>query len=127
VFFVPALEREEKNAKGEPVERHIPFWKSFTVFNIAQVDGLSARLPVAPRPEIERLASVDAYLAAIGATVRLGGDRAFYSPSTDSITLPRPEQFESVSAFYATSCHEHAHNADRPVMPRRRLLIGPRL
>jgi antirestriction protein ArdC len=34
-------------------------------------------------------------------------DRAFYSPSTDSITLPRPEQFESVSAFYATSCHEH--------------------
>jgi hypothetical protein len=33
--------------------------------------------------------------------------------------LPRPEQFESVSAFYATSCHEHAHNADRRVMPRR--------
>jgi antirestriction protein ArdC len=120
VFFVSALEREEPNAKGELVERHIPFWKSFTVFNIAQVDGLPARLPVAPRPEIERLASVDAYLAAVGATVRLGGDRAFYSPSTDSITLPRPEQFESVSAFYATSCHEHAHYADRRVMPRRR-------
>jgi antirestriction protein ArdC len=120
VFFVSALEREEPNAKGELVERHIPFWKSFTVFNIAQVDGLPARLPVAPRPAIERLASVDAYLAAVGAIVRLGGDRAFYSPSTDSITLPRPEQFESVSAFYATSCHEHAHYADRRVMPRRR-------
>jgi antirestriction protein ArdC len=48
VFFVSALEREEPNAKGELVERHIPFWKSFTVFNIAQVDGLPARLPVAP-------------------------------------------------------------------------------
>ncbi len=36
VFFVSALEREEKNAKGELVEQHIPFWKSFTVFNIAQ-------------------------------------------------------------------------------------------
>jgi antirestriction protein ArdC len=119
VFFVSALEREEPNAKGELVERHIRFWKSFTVFNIAQVEGLPERLPVPPRPEIERLASVDAYLAAVGATVRLGGDRAFYSPSTDSITLPLPEQFESVSAFYATSCHEHAHNAEPRVMPRR--------
>jgi antirestriction protein ArdC len=109
VFFVSALEREEKNAKGELIERHVPFWKSFAVFNIAQVDGLPERLPVAPRPEIERLASVEAYLAAVGATVRLGGDRAFYSPATDSITLPRPEQFESVSAFYATALHEHAH------------------
>ena len=81
---------------------------------------LRAPLPIAPRPEVERLASVEAYLAAVGATVRLGGDRAFYSPATDSITLPRPEQFESVSAFYATSCHEHAHYADRRVMPRRR-------
>jgi antirestriction protein ArdC len=109
VFFVSALERAEPNAKGELVERRIPYWKSFTVFNIAQVGGLPERIPVAPRPEIERLASVEAYLAAVGATVRLGGDRAFYSPSTDSITLPRPEQFESVSGFYATSCHEHAH------------------
>jgi antirestriction protein ArdC len=56
----------------------------------------------------------------VGASVRLGGDRAFYSPATDSISLPRPEQFESASAFYATSCHEHAHNADRRIMPRRR-------
>jgi antirestriction protein ArdC len=109
VFFVSSLDREEKNAKGEIVEKRIPFWKSFTVFNIAQIDGLPARLPIAPRPEVERLASVEAYLAAVGATVRLGGDRAFYSPATDSITLPRPEQFESVSAFYATSCHEHGH------------------
>jgi antirestriction protein ArdC len=120
VFFVSTFERDAKNAKGEIVEQRIPFWKSFTVFNIAQIDGLPARLPIAPRPEVERLASVEAYLAAVGATVRLGGDRAFYSPATDSITLPRPEQFESVSAFYATSCHEHGHNAERRVMPRRR-------
>ena len=92
VFFVSTFERHAKNAKGEIVEQRIPFWKSFTVFNIAQVDGLPARLPITPRPEVERLASVDAYLAAVGATVRLGGDRAFYSPSTDSRTLPRPEQ-----------------------------------
>ena len=64
MFFVSALEREEPNAKGELVERRVPFWKSFTVFNIAQVDGLPARLPGAPKPEIDRLATVDAYLAA---------------------------------------------------------------
>ena len=109
VFFVSALEREEKNAKGELVERHIPFWKCFTVFNVAQVDGLTARVPAPPKSEVERLANVDAYLDAVGATVHLGGDRAYYSPATDSITLPRPEQFESGAAFYGTALHEHSH------------------
>jgi antirestriction protein ArdC len=103
------FEREETNAKGELVDRKVPFWKSFTVFNVAQVDGLTPRLPIAPRPEVERLASVDAYLSAVGASIRIGGDRAFYSPSTDSIQLPRPEQFENMSTFYATSLHEHGH------------------
>jgi len=68
-----------------------------------------ARSPVEPRAEHDRLASVDGYLAAIGATVHLGGDRAYYSTAADSIALPRPEQFESIAAFYATACHEHAH------------------
>jgi antirestriction protein ArdC len=112
VFFVSALEREDKNAKGELVERRIPFWKSFTVFNVAQVDGLPARDLAPPKPQVERLANVDAYLDAVGATVHLGGDRAYYSPATDSITLPRPEQFESGAAFYGTALHEHAHYAD---------------
>jgi putative DNA primase/helicase len=74
-----------------------------------------------------RLASVDAYLAAVGATVRLGGDRAFYSPATDSITLPRPEQFESGAAFYGTALHEHAHWVGAPSRLAREFGVHPTL
>jgi antirestriction protein ArdC len=38
-----------------------------------------------------------------------GGDRAFYSPGTDSITLPRPEAFNDEASYYGTALHEHAH------------------
>ncbi|WP_439847751.1 zincin-like metallopeptidase domain-containing protein, partial [Neisseria gonorrhoeae] len=44
------------------------------------------------------------------------GDRAFYSPSRDSITLPLREQFESPGAYYETALHELGHwtgHADR--------------
>ena len=109
IFFVSTISREEENAKGEMTSRTIPFLKSFTVFNVAQIDGLPARAPMAPRPEAERLANVDAYLSAIGAVIHIGGDRAFYSTSTDSITLPDAAQFDSMAAFYATSLHEHGH------------------
>jgi antirestriction protein ArdC len=37
------------------------------------------------------------------------GDRAYYMPSADSITLPTPEQFESDEAYYGTAFHELVH------------------
>jgi antirestriction protein ArdC len=37
------------------------------------------------------------------------GDRAFYLPPADAITLPQPEQFESDEAYYATAFHELVH------------------
>jgi antirestriction protein ArdC len=72
---------------------------------------------VATEP-FERIADADAFIAAIGATVEHRGDQAFYSPSRDIIVLPPPERFETPEHYYATSLHEHAHNAESLVMPR---------
>jgi antirestriction protein ArdC len=58
------------------------------VFNASQVDGYT--LPDAPTPlgPIERLEAVDRFIAATGARIEHGGDRAFYRPSTDHIQMP---------------------------------------
>lgn len=41
-------------------------------------------------------------------------DNAFYSPTTDSITLPTMKQFPNGKEFYYTALHEMAHSTGHP-------------
>ncbi|MFN3217671.1 MAG: ArdC family protein [Acidimicrobiales bacterium] len=77
--------------------------KVYAVFNAHQVDGHT------PQPSPTTGTAADEWLAAIGADVVYGGDRAYYSPAVDRIYLPHPDQFRDADAFLATSLHEHVH------------------
>lgn len=114
IFYVNRVARTATDANGDEVTRHIPFLRAFTVFNVAQVDGLAERAQAAPRTQEARLEGVDSFLRAIGADVTLGGDRACYVPGLDAIWLPQVERFDSVAAFYGTALHEHAHWTGAP-------------
>lgn len=100
-------DEEEGEARSKPKS----VLRSFTVFNVAQCDGLPARLslPMTPRPEGERHQAAEAFLEATKAEVRHGGNRAFYSPTHDFVGLPPFAAFESAGHYYATSLHEHVH------------------
>jgi antirestriction protein ArdC len=39
-------------------------------------------------------------------TIEYGGDRAYYLPTLDTVTVPQPSQFVSMAGFYATLNHE---------------------
>ena len=82
--------REKKTEEDGDGRREVSFLRSFAVFNLAQTEGLPERLhaPEAPRPAGERHAAAEAFLGALGADVRHGGDRACYVPSLDCIMLP---------------------------------------
>lgn len=62
-----------------------------------------------PRPLDEALLEAESFIAALGAEVRHGGNRAYYAPSLDAIQLPHREQFESDAHYAAIKMHEHAH------------------
>jgi antirestriction protein ArdC len=47
-----------------------------------------------------------------------GGDKAFYSPMTDLITMPPRGLFENADEYWSTFWHEAAHYADFRIMPR---------
>ena len=88
--------------------------KFYTVFNVAQCDGLPADVtsiePAKPRNSDERDATIDEFIAATGANFREnGGDQAFYRPATDSVSLPEFAAFNSAASFYATAFHELGH------------------
>ena len=86
----------------------------FTVFPAEMVDGadkiVARRTADRPaRDTNERISDADRYFGNIGAAVTEAGNRAFYSPSDDSIRMPTFGQFTSPSAFYSTKAHEFAH------------------
>jgi putative DNA primase/helicase len=105
-----------RDAQGEPVklttELERPQVFSAVVFNAEQVNGLpEAPLRLTP-PEWERHALAEHILAGLGVVIRhISGDRAYYSPRTDTITLPERGQFGSADAFYAVALHEAARAA----------------
>ena len=113
VVYASAINRTETDERtGEDVERNIPFLKSYTVFNIDQIDGLPAhyyaQVSAPPNPD-QRIAEADAFFKATGAMVRHGGTQAFYMPGPDIIQLPDYEAFRSAQDYYATRGHETVH------------------
>ena len=107
--FIPKAEIERAAKEGDTPEA-VPFLKRFTVFNVAQCDGLE-RLQGEPEPlpECEVIPQAEALITATGADFRIGGDRAFYSLSGDFIQVPpQPAFFDQIN-FYRTCYHELSH------------------
>ena len=113
--FIPDQERARAREQGDEPNA-IPFLKRFTVFNAAQCDGLPDDLAVIPPPLSEGLIlpEVEALIRASGADLRLGGDRAFYSPALDYIQVPRPDAYFEPINWHRTALHELGHWSGAP-------------
>jgi antirestriction protein ArdC len=105
-IFYTMLERE--NNEGET--DYIPMLKTFTVFNVEQIDGLPlSDEAVFPPETFEPLPQVEALFRNCGATIIEKGQNAFFAPSTDEIHLPERRLFSGAVNFYATGLHELVH------------------
>ena len=113
--FIPDQERARAREQGDEPNA-IPFLKRFTVFNVAQCDGLPADLVTVPPPVPDGLIlpEVEALIRASGADLRLGGDKAFYSPTLDYIQVPRPEAYFEPINWHRTALHELGHWSGAP-------------
>lgn len=108
-----ARKGEDGQANEADKERRISFLKRFTVFNREQIEGLPKELFPTPAPVIQNRDSrdprLDSVFSALGVQIMEKDGGAFYSPATDTITMPRFESFTSGNAYYATLAHECAH------------------
>ena len=117
VVFADRITRKEDGENGESVERSIPYLKSYTVFNVEQIDGLPPHYlaqPPAPLPVETRHARAEDFIAATRAVIRFGGDRAFYAPAFDVIQLPPLPAFRDAESYYSTALHELTHWTGHP-------------
>lgn len=113
VVYASTRNRAETDPEsGMDAERAIPFLKTYTVFNVEQIDGLPAwfSTPAASASGPgERIEAAEAFFAASGAEIRQGGSSACYMPSLDRIHMPAFADFRDAESYYATLAHEMTH------------------
>jgi antirestriction protein ArdC len=108
VFLYKPLEIEDE--KAEEGTRVVPLLRTFPVFHFSQIDGVPPYQP----PPVEECpwqseSASEIILKNSGVTLRIGGDRAFYSPATDHIQVPPSAAFKNAAEEATTRLHELVH------------------
>jgi antirestriction protein ArdC len=113
VVFWKWIEQEDEET-GETKE--VPFLRYYNVFHIDQCEGIQTKYTTeAHFPDgaftVETAQEIIYdYLEREGVKLTHSeGDRAFYQPLTDSITLPLLAQFRNTAEYYSTAFHETVH------------------
>lgn len=119
IVFKP---RERPEEEGEEnADQTVLVARAYHVFNADQVDGYTAEPEDTPIQSVfERNAAIEQFIVNTGARIKHGGNRAFYSRSTDHIQMPARESFvgtptqPAVESYYNTVLHEAAHWTSAP-------------
>jgi len=110
VYFVKQL--QVRDGEADDV-RLVPMLREYTVFNVAQCEGLSDKV-ISPQPpkvrnHDDRDKLADEFLASGRADIREGFGEAYYRPSDDYVSLPPFAAFKSADSFYNVAFHELGH------------------
>lgn len=112
VVYANNLSLKTIDDDGSVDHRDIYLMRAYTVFNTEQIDGLPARFAGTVEPPREKMALIEAaerFFDATAATIRYGGDKAYYTEGADFIQLPHPEAFKDAESYAATKAHELTH------------------
>ena len=112
VVFWKWIEQEDEET-GEVKE--VPFLRYYNVFHIDQCEGLTAKhenhMPATANADEKAEVIIAAYVQQSGVRlIHQAGDRAFYTPSADAVTLPLLKQFARTAEYYSTTFHELTHS-----------------
>ena len=113
VVFWKFIEQEDEETHEK---KQVPFLRYFSVFHIEQCEGLEPKhtqqLKQTAKPDDMAEQIIADYIQRSGVKlIHREGDRAFYQPSTDSVTLPLMTQFAETAEYYSTAFHELAHSS----------------
>jgi antirestriction protein ArdC len=112
VVYANRFTKTETDARGDEVERALPFLKAYTVFCVDQIEGLPDHYygtPAIVTDPVERIAGADRFFVNTGAVIRHGGTKAFYATASDHIQMPPFEIFRDADSYVAVLSHESTH------------------
>jgi antirestriction protein ArdC len=101
--------------KEQRAEGRAPYAKTFSVFNLEQLDGVPAAIPFddaenfSPIESAEKI--VEGYMAGPShPSLAHGGSSAYFAPSRDLVQMPPRDSFVTPEAYYSTLFHEFIHS-----------------
>jgi antirestriction protein ArdC len=113
VVYASTVTRTGTDAEtGEDCQETIPFLKSYTVFNVEQIEGLPAHFHAIAEPRldpVQRIERAESFFAATRADICHGGNMAYYNIGSDFVQMPPFEAFRDAESYYATLAHECTH------------------
>ncbi|GAB1392598.1 zincin-like metallopeptidase domain-containing protein [Rhodocyclaceae bacterium] len=113
ICYFRTLEVEDPDkidpATNKPVRRSVPVLKSYIVFNVEQLENGPPPIQAEEKATWQISEAANRVIEATGATIRFGGNRAYYSPSQDAIQLPPKAAFPNELAYLGTCLHELGH------------------
>ena len=111
-----AMMPKKKENPDDPDET-FPYLTVYTVFHIRQCEGIEQKYHLDGDKLYDFTANATADSVAGEYMLRENivyhanrGDRAYYSPSDDSVHTPLPEQFKDSNEYYSTLFHELVHS-----------------
>jgi len=110
VFWRP-VKGQVVNDRGVAEDGDYLLLRQYVVFNAEQVEGKAVErfLACQEAKPFADFGPAEGVIAATGADIRSGGDKAFYRRGEDFIRLPPKHSFTSEKEYYATAFHELAH------------------
>ena len=113
VVYASKITRTGKDQQtGEDTAETIPFLKSYTVFNVEQIEGLPAHFHAIAEPRldlVQRIERAESFFANTKADIRNGGNMAYYNIDRDFVQMPPFEAFRDAESYYASLAHECTH------------------
>ena len=110
VVYYNSFTFEKEQSDGSVSEETIPTARWSAVFNVSQIENLPVRFYEDSEVNvINPIEHAEDFFASVGATVKHGGDRAFYVPSQDFIQMPELKAFKDAESYYAVLAHETVH------------------
>jgi len=113
IYFEMKLKQNTTEAEADEKNRKdaFPFVRLHHVFNLDQIEGLDHLKDQITPNRVVNNEEADRIILESGAKIIYDQlkNEAFYSPATDTITLPFKEAFKSTEGFYETACHELIH------------------
>ena len=114
VVYASTVTRTGTDAQtGEETAETIPFLKSYTVFNVEQIEGLPAHFHAIAEPRldpVQRIERAESFFAATRADICHGGNMAYYNIGDDFVQMPPFEAFRDAES-YVTGARMHPLDA----------------
>jgi len=112
--MVKASKNAGENESGAEMERLFPLLRYYKVFNLDQCENVESPAIIETvytnKPATENAESIIAGYQKPPRVEHKNQARAFYRPSTDSITMPTMKQFKNDVGYYGTLFHELVHS-----------------